>query len=498
MSGSNTFDDLCAGLNDAQLRAVTAQNVGSILILAGAGCGKTSVLTRRIAHLAKNGVDPKRICALTFSKLAAEEMRLRLAKFDNEKISFSSTHVSTFHAFALHVLKEKINNTTNFERIGFSGNAVLMTSSEHISTLSQIANEPLRNALDMTIYDIEAALNMLSLFPEKAQKKFGAEKILLLKKIETKFLDLRKSQGVWIFNDLINSVITLFKNHKDIGEHYANMFDVILVDEFQDTNPAQIALLELLLKSKATLYAVGDDDQAIYGFQGADVTSILNFETRFKNASIIKLQTNYRSVTPILNFANKLWADKPLAYRKILVSGLSNNIKGCDKPQTIFTKTFEDALARIMKIAKSHEAKEKIKICDMVILFRLNDTLNTARKFYESKNINENNFPQLLTIHASKGLEYPVVFLCDLEEGIFPCYQISKKQKIKTWGGFFKRVFKSLSDDEIEDAKCDFDEERRLFYVAITRAERFLYLFSSRQKTYRDKTETFKHSRLLN
>jgi superfamily I DNA/RNA helicase len=320
-----------------------------------------------------------------------------------------------------------------------------------------------------------------------------------------------------------------------IAKEYGNRYDAILVDEFQDTNPIQIELLEALLgnvgalratpfvddgraatgndgsggtqndgaagdgaapaRKNATLFAVGDDDQAIYGFQGADIRTIRNFTARFRDARIVKLQINYRSITSILNCANRLWVDKPEEYRKTLVSGLSSQPSGCRKPQTARFPAWEHLLEWSLDRAYFIQRKENIPIRSMAMLFRLNDTLDSAARYFDKKGLSENDRPQLLTVHASKGLEYPVVFLCDMEEGMFPHYKLPKETRIDTWPEFFKAVLKSKKD--ITDPSCDLGEELRLFYVAVTRAQRFLYFLTAAKKPFHDKTVRFRPSRFL-
>jgi superfamily I DNA/RNA helicase len=248
------------------------------------------------------------------------------------------------------------------------------------------------------------------------------------------------------------------------------------------------------VKLGATLFAVGDDDQAIYGFQGADIRTIRNFTARFKNARIVKLQINYRSITPILTCANRLWVDKPEEYRKTLVSGLKTQPSGCRKPQITRFGVWEQLLEWIIAKARSINQRESIPINAMAILFRLNETLDSAAGYFTKMGIAEDNQPQLLTVHASKGLEYPVVFLCDMEEGMFPHYRLPKETHIDTWMEFFQYILKPPKETT---HSCDLEEELRLFYVAVTRAQRFLYFATAAKKPFHGWTTNFKPSRFL-
>jgi len=347
------YDDLLSTLNPEQLTAVTANNNGSLLVLAGAGCGKTSVLTRRIAYLVRQGVPPSRICALTFSRKAAEEMAHRLVKLDPSCGGKNAPMVTTFHAFALRVLQERRQGRRNFNRIGFNDDDILLLDGKRrFELIAQASTAVMRSTLGMGIIELSSALDLLLNFPEKASKRWSDEEFGLLAKIEHDFYNMRKAYGLWDFVDLICGGLELFSKYPDIADDWGRRFDVVLVDEFQDTNPMQIDMLDVLLRSGASLYAVGDDDQAIYGFRGADIRPIRNFTTRFRDAEIVKLQINYRSVNSILNCANKLWADKPAEYRKTLVSGLNPQPSGCRKPKTMRFGTQSQALEWILGRAR--------------------------------------------------------------------------------------------------------------------------------------------------
>jgi len=486
--------DILSTLNPEQLAAVTAPNRGSLLVLAGAGCGKTAVLTRRIVFLARSGIPTQRVCALTFSRKAAEEMAHRLAKLDPSCGGPNAPLVTTFHAFALRVMQEKYEGASNFNRIGFDGGAELLETRQRLEILAQVSTTAMRKSLGMGIMELDSALDLLASFPEKAAEKWGGADIDTLTTIDRAFSDARKSRGLWDFSDLIGGCLELFRSQPQIAAACAARFDTILVDEFQDTNPQQIDLLDILLTAGATLYAVGDDDQAIYGFRGADIRPIRNFTTRFKDASIVKLQINYRSIPAILNCANRLWVDKPAEYRKTLVSGLKTLPSGCRKPQTVRFGTQAQMLDWTLDKARALERKENIPVNTMAMLFRLNDSIASVSDYYKSKGLSGENLPLMQTIHASKGLEYPVVFLCDLEEGVFPHYRMKKEARIDSWMDFVRAVVKPKPK---ADADCDLDEELRLFYVGVTRAMRYLYFATAAKKPFHGRMTNFTPSRFL-
>jgi len=492
-------DDLISGLNAEQLAAVTAKNSGSLLVLAGAGCGKTSVLTRRIAYLVRQGVPPNRICALTFSRKAAEEMAHRLVKLDPACGGKDAPLVTTFHAFALRALQERFDGRRNFNRIGFNDdNILLLDGKRRFELIAQVSTAAMRKTLGMGIIELSGALELLLSFPEKASKRWNDDEFSLLAKIEHEFYNLRKARGLWDFSDLICGGLELFSKYPDIADDWGRRFDVVLVDEFQDTNPMQIDLLDVLLRFGASLYAVGDDDQAIYGFRGADIRPIRNFTTRFKDAAIIKLQINYRSVTTILDCANRLWADKPAEYRKVLVSGLNPQPSGCRKPKTMRFGAQAQALEWILGRARFIERQEKIPIGSMAVLFRINDTLTAVAGHFKSMGLADDKIPQLLTVHASKGLEYPAVFLCDLEEGVFPHYRMRKEKRIHTWLELLKAIVKPKPKEDTDAAlDCDIEEELRLFYVGVTRAQRYLFFVTTSKKPFYGREMKFRPSRFL-
>ena len=486
--------DLLSGLNPEQYAAVTAPNGSSILVLAGAGCGKTAVLTRRIVFLVRSGIAPQRICALTFSRKAAAEMAHRLAKLDDRCSGAGAPLVTTFHAFALRALQKKFEGICNFNRIGFCGEAVLLDHRQRLEILASVSTTAMRKTLRMSITELDSTLNLFLSFPEKISQKWSDAERELITKIERDFSDVRKARGLWDFSDLISGVIQLFNEYPQIAADYSGSYDVMLVDEFQDTNPMQIDLLDILLSRGASLYAVGDDDQAIYGFRGADIRPIRNFTARFNNASIIKLQINYRSVPPILNCANRLWLDKPIEYRKTLVSGLASLPSGCRRPLTMRFKTQAQMLEWVINKARLISNKENIPINSMAMLFRINDTLNAVNNEYRDKGFNSESLPQMFTVHASKGLEYPVVFLCDLEEGVFPHYKLPKETRIDSWRELLSELVKPKTKIDID---CSFDEELRLFYVGVTRAQRFLYLVTVASKPFYGRVTDFTPSRFL-
>ena len=208
---------------------------------------------------------------------------------------------------------------------------------------------------------------------------------------------------------------------------------------------------------------------------------------------ILKLQTNYRSVPVILDTANRLFIKKDSAYRKVLVSARYSRIDNRKKPSVHRFENMEKLLLWVISTAVCISKKEKIPVKDMVLLFRVNQTLDWVNE--QIKKISISDFPQLLTVHRSKGLEFPVVFLCDLEESVFPAYRLISLKKIGSWMEFASSLLKGSGWKAAID--CDWEEEKRLFYVAITRAQKYLFFLYTRNKTVYGKRRSYRQSRLL-
>ena len=465
------------------------------LILAGAGCGKTSVLTRRIAFCAHTCCEQNRILALTFTRKAAEEMKNRVINLSGINRETDLPVVTTFHGYGLHVLKETISGVPNFERLGYTVEPKVIKDDKRLSVLADISTVEQRRALRITIIELDDLIARRAVNPlKKMSLPQTSQKIL--QEIEDKFSTVKTERNYWEFPDMIKKVLTLFSQFPGVAGHYAEKFSYILVDEFQDTNPLQIDMIHKLLSPKNNLFAVGDDDQAIYGFRGADIGPIMHFQDHFPGADIVKLETNYRSTPSILNAANRIFSDKPIKYRKILVSGKygTGQNEGGRKPEKHSFKDHREMADWIIETGREIEEKEGIPLSEMAVLFRINETLDLTNQEMVNKQGNDYALPKFLTVHGSKGLEFPVVFLCDLEESVFPSYKLRKSQRIRTWTDLFKKIFLKRKKEGIE---CDFDEEKRLFYVGVTRAERFLFLLNVKEIKMHGRRVFLKPSRFL-
>ena len=288
-------------LNDKQKEAVEWPD-GPILVLAGAGSGKTRVLTTKLAYLVNvKGVNPYNILAITFTNKAAKEMKERAYKMlgsDAYKMQ-----ISTFHSLGLLLIRE------NYEKLGFEKNFTILDSDDSLTIIKKILKDM---NLDPKFYNPRAIRNKISsakneLMDSNYYSRFANseyEEIVLevFRKYEQKVLKNNSMD----FDDLLLLPIKLFKDYPDVLEKYQDRFKYILVDEYQDTNEAQYILIKMLSKKYQNICVVGDLDQSIYGFRGANFRNILNFEKDYPKAKVIPLEENYRSTGNILNVANDI------------------------------------------------------------------------------------------------------------------------------------------------------------------------------------------------
>lgn len=278
---------------------------GPLLILAGAGSGKTRVITSRIAHLIRErGVDPFNILAVTFTNKAANEMRERVERI--LKIPLRGLWISTFHSSCVRILRR------NIEALGYKKQFVIYDETDRSSLIKNCMTD-LR--IDTEQYQaraigarISALKNNLVDEEQHAQKNalFGFEEAV--SRVYTLYQEKLRESGGLDFDDLLMLTVRLFEKHPDILAYYQGLFHHILIDEYQDTNHAQYRLIRLLTAKHKNLCVVGDDDQSIYKFRGADISNILNFEKDYPNTRVIKLEQNYRSTENILGAAGAVVA----------------------------------------------------------------------------------------------------------------------------------------------------------------------------------------------
>lgn len=596
------------GLNDNQLEAVVTTE-GPLLLMAGAGSGKTKVLTTKIAYLISDmGITPDSILAITFTNKAAKEMRERVVKMLGP-VAYK-IQISTFHSFGLSIIKK------HYSKIGFSKNFTIIDSDDSVTLVKKILKEL---NYDPKIYNPKGIRNQISgakneLLNSAEYAKYATseyEQIVL--KVYEKYEYKLKNNNSLDFDDLLMQPIVLFNKHPEVLKEYQEQYKYILIDEYQDTNEAQYVLTKQISAKYKNICVVGDSDQSIYAFRGSNYKNILNFEHDYKDAKVIFLEKNYRSTKNILNIANDVIKNNKLRKDKNLWTDNEDGIKTVyhrsenEKDEAFYVKSeieklmksdsldeiavlyrtnaqsrnIEEALLRDnipYKVVGSIYFYKRKEIKDLIaylsILYNPNDDISLTRvinvpkrgigsktienlidkankqnssifsiidsgkelefkkiieelnnrrenlsltelvdlvlektgikqelinektieaevrlenleefksitRSFEEKNgiisleeflmelslvsdIEEhksnNNVVTLMTIHSSKGLEFNNVFIVGLEEGIFP-------------------HMNSLEDvNEIE-------EERRLCYVAITRARKRLWLINAKRRT---------------
>ncbi|MDE6981721.1 MAG: UvrD-helicase domain-containing protein, partial [Lachnospiraceae bacterium] len=292
-------------LNEPQKEAVL-KTEGPLLILAGAGSGKTRVLTHRTAYLIEEkGVNPWNILAITFTNKAAGEMRERISAMVGH--GSESIWVSTFHSACVRILRRYI------DRIGFDTNFTIYDADDQKSLMKDICK---KLQIDTKIYKEKMFLAAISsakdemVGVEEFTRNAGVDYALLKKaQVYREYQNALKKNNALDFDDLIFKTVELFRQEEEVLDSYQERFRYIMVDEYQDTNTAQFELIHLLAGKYKNLCVVGDDDQSIYKFRGANIYNILNFEKYFPEACVIKLEQNYRSTQNILDAANHVIAN---------------------------------------------------------------------------------------------------------------------------------------------------------------------------------------------
>ena len=613
-------EEIIQGLNNKQKEAVLATE-GPCLVIAGAGSGKTKVLTHKIAYDIANGVKPWNILAITFTNKAANEMKERIEKLIGDDAK--DVWMGTYHSICVRILRRYI------DRIGYKSDFVIFDTSDQ-RTLVKECLKTLK--VDDKLFTDRAVLSEISngknemLEPKAYSVKYAGDfrKEKIAEIYELYQSKLRENNAI-DFDDIINFTIKILTENPDVLEYYTEKFQYILVDEYQDTNKAQFTLVSLFASRYGNITAVGDNDQGIYSFRGADITNILNFERDFPGTKIIKLDQNYRCTGNILKAANavikhnenkyekNLWTEndegqipciycgedeydegryiveqinhlrteeyykysdftvlyrmnaqsraiedilmrEQIPYKVIgglkfyerkeikdiiaylrLIHNTADNLSlrriinepkrgigktSLDKIQEISDKT-GISMYEIIKNAQEYELnrvylssrdfinqieelrnkKDELKISDLIketlkstgytkaleqensveaetrienleefltvaIEFEEQSADNTLAEFLENITLSsdidnledQEDSVTLMTLHSAKGLEFPVVFLVGMEEGIFPGY-------------------KSIGEPK------ELEEERRLFYVGITRAKQYLYLTCAKHRT---------------
>lgn len=387
------------GLNPEQRKAAETVE-GPLLILAGAGSGKTRTVTYRIAHMLDNLKIPgSEILAVSFTNKAAAEMKERVAHLVSSKIRKGIT-LSTFHSLGIRILREDIHH------LGYNNLFTIYDQADQMS----IVREGLKNYRSGKNFDRGIVMAKIGLlknkgisaeeFPKSDQYDPENNYDGAVEYIYHFYQDKLQFYNALDFDDILYLVVKLFNNHPEIAKKYSERFKYIMIDEYQDTNSLQFSMIQALTSTHQNICVVGDDDQAIYAFRGADISNILNFEKQYPNTSVIKLEENYRSTFPILNLANQV---------------IKENLNR--KEKTMRTSQQEGALPQLWAAGDSdHEAaiivediikmqSHGIPLSDIAILYRSNtqvppieDQLRISQvpyniiggqKFYEKKEIKD-------------------------------------------------------------------------------------------------------------
>src|SRR5258705_715070 len=501
-----------AGLNPAQREAVLHFE-GPMLVLAGAGSGKTRVLTTRIARLIEHhGIDPSKILAVTFTNKAAGEMRDRIARLLGEEPK--GMWSGTFHAIGARILRSSARH------VGRTSSFTIYDEDDTLGVVKRLMERegiPQKQwspkVIASLISDAKNALVPPAEYESLAMDPVSRAAAKVYKQLEA---TLRSANAV-TFDDLLVLPVEIFRNDETTLARYRDRFQFILVDEYQDTNRAQFQFIKLLGSVHGNVVVVGDDDQSIYGWRGADIRNILDFEKEFTSARLVRLEDNYRSTPDILHVANapitqnvgrkgktlratresgepvtllaalderdeadfileeiKAREDslRPAARKAlaeftrliadlrerakdtsvdVLIQELIGEIRYVEYLQAEGPESARDRMENLMALVNG-AAETVIDDGGEVGLTPLDHFLQRAMLVAGADALDPSaDAVTLMTLHNAKGLEYPVVFLTGLEDGLFPLSQ-------------------SFDDPP------KLEEERRLFYVGITRAEEKLYL----------------------
>ena len=361
--------DLLNDLNDAQ-RAAVEYIDGPSLVIAGAGSGKTRVLTYKIAYLLSQGMKPWSIMALTFTNKAAREMKERIGKLVGNDLA-QHLYMGTFHSIFSRILRAEA------EHIGFNNNFTIYDESDSRSLIKAIVKEM---GLDDKKYKPAAVHAKISMAKNNLMSAAAYESDATIfeqnkraqmpevGKIFVAYVQRCKQANAMDFDDLLTLTYQLFREHEDIRHKYAARFDYVLVDEYQDTNHVQMSIVMQLCQEKQRVCAVGDDSQSIYSFRGANIDNILNYQRQFQGTRLFKLEQNYRSTQTIVEAANSLIKHNR---NQIPKDVFSENAKG-EKIQYKPAYSDKEEAAIVAKDVKRIRREDGCQYSDFAILYRTN------------------------------------------------------------------------------------------------------------------------------
>lgn len=401
-----SLEHITAGLNDKQKQAVLAPD-GPILIIAGAGSGKTKALTHRVAHLLARGIHPREILAVTFTNKAAQEMRERISSLiANGRPQVANSHtpstigelpfIGTFHSFALHVLRREA------KKIGFTPRFSVFDEDDSLSLIKEVMAN-----LDISVkqYPAGTIQNIISSLKNQliSEDEYGREEGIFAETVAKIYREYQKrlmEANAMDFDDLLMRLVLLWQRDTEALLHYQDRFKYLHIDEYQDTNHTQYLLIKLLAAKHRNIFAIGDDAQSIYSWRGADFTNILSFEKDWPDAKVIILDQNYRSTQTILNAAHgiisrntlqkekKLWTENPAGESIILVPSPSERFEAefvAEKSKEFFEAGFkpEDLAVLYRTNAQSRVLEESFLRHDLPY------KIVGGVKFYQRKEIKD-------------------------------------------------------------------------------------------------------------
>jgi DNA helicase-2/ATP-dependent DNA helicase PcrA len=353
-------------LNPPQ-RAAVEHGSGPMLVLAGAGSGKTRVITFRIVRLLEQGIPPEAICAVTFTNKAAEEMRERVAHLLGDKKMAGRITMGTFHALGLRILREER------KALGMPRGFTIYDAADQLGAV----REALRGTKDMSRdgerrFDVKAILTRISLAkntfvaPEQYVPRPSDDYDLITAEVYPRYQEGLRGAAAYDFDDLIVEPVRLF-DHPEVGARWRERFRYVMVDEYQDTNKAQLLMVTSLVAAHQNLTVVGDDDQSIYSWRGADPTNILRFGEMFPGAKIVKLEQNYRSSRTILAAANAVIANNKLRHGKTL---WSDHAAGATITHAVARDTEQEAKWVARELQQLHADGRRWQ--DLAVMYRSN------------------------------------------------------------------------------------------------------------------------------
>lgn len=410
---------------------------GVNLVIAGAGTGKTKTLVEKVRNIIKSGISPENILILTFSRKAAEEIRERVKSQTGENAG--KITAGTFHSFCLSFLRS--NRDLFIKKYGFNEFPLILDQDERDSLILEMLKERMDCFLGLPVTIVRGLLEAdLDKKTYMKLKRLGI--IDELEGFKKRFKEYKRSYNLIDFGDMMDFAIDFLANNTDVREKTVNRYQYILIDEFQDTSEDNFKLLKLLVPDKPNLFLVGDDWQSIYAFRGARVEYIIKMKKYFPKVIVHKLTVNYRSKKEIVELSNKFIKHNKNRTSKKLSSfkGRGGHVEGHQ------VNDHKEEIDLIKDIIAAEETYSR----DIAVIFRNNWQGKYILKELKDIRLLKSGDIKLMTIHSSKGLEFDNVIIAGVSDGIIP------------------------------DPSTDIEEERRLLYVALTRAKERLHIIHHR------------------